>query len=64
MIEKFLSDRGGRRRISDRRFRVGAKHDPERRTGWKRRSGWDRRYKQDPVARETDQREESSGTAE
>lgn len=39
------NDRGGRRRIKDRRVRVAAMHTPERRTGLRRRSGWDRRYR-------------------
>jgi len=42
-LNRFSIDRGGRRRIKDRRFRVTAMDVPERRTGLRRRSGWDRR---------------------
>jgi len=45
----FTGDRGGRRQIKDRRFRVAAKRTPDRRTGLDRRSGWDRRY-QPPIS--------------
>ena len=55
-IDNFLVDKGGRRRIKDRRFRVTAKQTPEQRTGLKRRSGWDRRYKQIHLIKETDHR--------
>ncbi len=43
--EEHLIDRGGRRRIKDRRFRISILQASERRTGWKRRNGLDRRYK-------------------
>ncbi len=49
MHEHHPMDKGGRRRISDRRARVTAKHDPEQRTGWKRRNGWDRRFREAQV---------------
>ncbi|MCG8689054.1 MAG: hypothetical protein MI892_29555 [Desulfobacterales bacterium] len=45
-FKSFRPDRGGRRKIADRRFNVATKHDPERRTGWKRRNGLDRRFRQ------------------
>ena len=44
-LDHFFTDRGGRRRISDRRYRVAARKGPERRTGWRRRSGLDRRFR-------------------
>ncbi len=40
-----LIDRGGRRRIKDRRFRISIIKSSERRTGLKRRTGLDRRFK-------------------
>ena len=46
MIDYFLFDRGGRRKIKDRRFRVAARHALGQRTGLKRRGGWDRRFQQ------------------
>lgn len=46
VFDGFVTDRGGRRRISDRRFNVPAEHTPEQRTGWLRRSGWDRRFRE------------------
>ena len=42
-------DRGGRRKIKDRRFRITARQTAERRTGLKRRSGFDRRIRQSVV---------------
>lgn len=48
VLDWFVTDRGGRRRISDRRFGVSAGHTPEQRTGWLRRSGWDRRFREIP----------------
>jgi len=38
-------DKGGRRRVKDRRFKVSVVKTSEQRTGLKRRSGRDRRYK-------------------
>lgn len=38
-------DRGGRRCVKDRRYRVQSRNEPERRTGLTRRSGYDRRLK-------------------
>ena len=38
-------DRGGRRRIADRRVRVVSHDGEERRTGLRRRSGFDRRLR-------------------
>ncbi len=58
MSESYPMDRGGRRRITDRRIRVTAKHDPEQRTGWTRRNGWDRRYRQLEVLKGFEQRTE------
>ncbi|MCP3874113.1 MAG: hypothetical protein GY699_13255 [Desulfobacteraceae bacterium] len=43
--ENFQIDKGGRRRIKDRRYRVSIVKTSDRRTGLKRRCGWDRRYK-------------------
>nr|WP_319392529.1 hypothetical protein [uncultured Desulfobacter sp.] len=37
------ADRGGRRKLKDRRYFPAAAPGPERRTGLKRRSGMDRR---------------------
>ncbi len=54
--ENLQIDRGGRRRIKDRRFRVSIVKASERRTGLKRRNGWDRRYKQLDIFRITDRR--------
>lgn len=60
MVNQVLSclsgDRGGRRRIKDRRFRVATRLVSERRTGLCRRSGWDRRYMHEPVAKDFDRR--------
>ncbi len=56
--ENLLVDRGGRRQIKDRRFRVTARQTPEQRTGLKRRIGWDRRYKQIHLIKGTNRREE------
>ncbi len=56
--ENFLIDRGGRRQIKDRRFRVTPRQTPEHRTGLKRRIGWDRRYKHIHLIKGTDRREE------
>lgn len=41
----LIIDRGGRRRIKDRRVRVSTGLLPERRTGLRRRSGLDRRLR-------------------
>nr|WP_319490667.1 hypothetical protein [uncultured Desulfobacter sp.] len=38
-----LADRGGRRKLKDRRYFPAVAPGPERRTGLKRRSGMDRR---------------------
>lgn len=38
-------DRGGRRRIADRRVRLSPYDGAERRTGLRRRSGFDRRLR-------------------
>lgn len=54
--ESLQIDRGGRRRIKDRRFRVSIVKASERRTGLKRRCGWDRRYKQLDIISATDRR--------
>lgn len=43
--ESLQIDKGGRRRIKDRRFKVSIVKTSEQRTGLKRRSGRDRRYK-------------------
>lgn len=43
LFSPYLQDRGGRRRVKDRRFRVSVLYTPEKRTGLHRRSGWDRR---------------------
>lgn len=43
--ESFQIDKGGRRRIKDRRYKISILKTSNRRTGLKRRSGWDRRYK-------------------
>ncbi len=43
--ESFQIDKGGRRRIKDRRFGVSIVKTSDRRTGLKRRGGWDRRHK-------------------
>jgi len=55
-IENILFDRGGRRRIKERRFLVDAKQTPERRTGLKRRSGWARRCRQIHLIKGTNRR--------
>ncbi len=48
-IKSFLIDKGGRRHIKDRRFRLNVTHIPDKRTGLSRRSGWDRRCQQVPL---------------
>ena len=42
---KHPEDRGGRRRIADRRVRVAHSDGTERRMGLRRRSGFDRRHR-------------------
>ncbi len=49
-------DKGGRRRIKDRRFKVSLVKTSEQRTGLHRRSGLDRRYKQLDIISVTDRR--------
>ena len=44
---KRPADRGGRRRITDRRVRASHCDGTERRTGLRRRSGFDRRIRRD-----------------
>ena len=61
MSASYLIDRGGRRRIADRRIRVAAKHDPEQRTGWQRRNGWDRRHLRLEVLKEFERRRGGPG---
>ena len=56
--ENVPIDRGGRRQIKDRRFRVAARQTPEQRTGLKRRIGLDRRCKQIPLNKRTNRRME------
>ena len=41
----FLTDKGGRRKIKDRRYMMSGPPGAERRTGQKRRSGLDRRFR-------------------
>ena len=55
VLNTHLFDRGGRRRIKDRRFRVSVLQTPERRTGLRRRSGWDRRCLHKPFVKGLDQ---------
>lgn len=42
-IRQQEDDRGGRRRLKDRRFQVPAAPGEEKRTNWRRRSGIDQR---------------------
>lgn len=51
-----IIDRGGRRRIKDRRYRLVQLQPPDRRTGLRRRSGWDRRIHQDQTSLPDDRR--------
>lgn len=55
ILNASLFDRGGRRKIKDRRFRVAVLQTPERRTGLRRRSGWDRRRLHKPFTKGLDQ---------
>ena len=57
--ESFQIDKGGRRRIKNRRFIVSILKASDRRTGLKRRSGWDRRYKHLDIINVTNRRTES-----
>ncbi|MCP3901378.1 MAG: hypothetical protein GY707_16865 [Desulfobacteraceae bacterium] len=52
-------DRGGRRRIKDRRFRVSIVKASDQRTGLKRRSGLDRRCIQLDIISTTNRRSRS-----
>ncbi len=54
----FLIDRGGRRQIKDRRYRITAIQVSDRRTGLKRRNGLDRRFRQIPLLKGQDRRME------
>ncbi len=54
--ENLQIDKGGRRRIKDRRFKVTIVKTSEQRTGLKRRSGMDRRYKHLDIISATDRR--------
>ena len=53
----FATDKGGRRKIKDRRYRIEAlPFGQDRRTGLKRRRGLDRRLKQIKVSSPQDRR--------
>ncbi len=54
--ETLQIDKGGRRRIKDRRFKVSVVKTSEQRTGLYRRSGLDRRYKQLDIISVNDRR--------
>lgn len=55
-------DRGGRRRIADRRVRVAPYDGEERRTGLRRRSGLDRRLRKYGLDRPERRAENPSNT--